>query len=202
MGDELELEAGKTYVFKDEAAKGSYCNCNRVNAKYFDTFYKEGFTLEHVDSDGDGWVGHKVVIVQFSEGKYFKLKEENVNTFTKDMLKYGMVVMLRKQEGKHPKGRLLVTKEMLVGKEGHLCLESYTNDLLMDDLNSDFDIMQVFSVDDLAPDLDNWTLNLLWERKEEEEEEAPELSPNQNKIEEIQSTINKLQRQVDELKGE
>ena len=67
-----ELKAGKTYVFIDDKAKSDYINWNSSNFRYFNDHYDNGFTLTGVDI-GDGLINGNTVIARI-EMKYFKLK--------------------------------------------------------------------------------------------------------------------------------
>ena len=58
----MKLEAGNTYVFKDDAARDKYLTNDCMNGVNVDSHYKNGFTLTYTDSDdvcgyiGDAWV--------------------------------------------------------------------------------------------------------------------------------------------------
>lgn len=191
-----KLEVGKTYVFKDEGSKQAYIDLHSSNENLISKYYTGGFTICMVDEDGDGKVnGCTAWAIVSEEVKFFKLKEENVvtNKFDKSMLKDGMVVMLRNQNCPSSKGRLLVLNETIVDKEGYLSFSDYTNDLLSEDGDVNFDMIQVFSVDNLVNmDINDWTLTPVWKREEK--------SPTQLKIEEMESSVAELQKQINELK--
>ena len=195
MTELTKLEVGKTYVFKDEQSKQEYILRYCWNLDLISKYYKDGFTIGNIN-EGDGTaIGSIARVIVSKEMKFFKLKEKNVvtNKFNKSMLKDGMVVMLRNQNCAHAKGRLLVLNETIVDKEGYLSFSDYTNDLLSDDGDVDFDIVQVFSVDNLTNmDINEWELSLLWKREEK--------SPTQLKIEEMESSVAELQKQINELK--
>lgn len=76
MSDLTKLEAGKTYVFKQEGSIADWLSGHVTNKLYYHTLYKEGFTIEEVyDSGYKGCIeGH--VVIGSDELKYFKLKEE------------------------------------------------------------------------------------------------------------------------------
>lgn len=196
MTELTKLEVGKTYVFKDELNKQEYIHRHDSNVSLISKYYKDGFTIESIDQDGDGIaIGSIARVIVRKEMKYFKLKEENVvtNKFDKSMLKDGMVVMLRNQNYPSSKGRLLVLNETIVDKEGYLSFSDYTNDLLSEDGDVNFDIVQVFSVDKLINmDIKDWTLTPVWKREDK--------SPTQLKIEEMESSVAELQKQINELK--
>lgn len=76
MTELTKLEAGKTYVFKDEQSKEAYLSgWGGHNCKLYTLYYKEGFTLEGLSCLNNGWIENKVVITK-KEIKLFKLKEE------------------------------------------------------------------------------------------------------------------------------
>ena len=82
MSELTKLEVGKTYVFKDDVARGSYLAGNCCNTQYCEEFYSQGFKLDNVETSHYksyvyGMVSGAVVIDK-DEIKYFKLKEENV----------------------------------------------------------------------------------------------------------------------------
>lgn len=51
----MRLEAGKTYVFKDDECKDNYLNGYPSNLILYTKYYKEGYTLDGVD-DNTGWI--------------------------------------------------------------------------------------------------------------------------------------------------
>ena len=74
----LSLEVGKTYIFKDEAAKERYLAKHYYNVGLYEKYYKGGFTLEEADYiRGTGHIGTRLVINR-AETKFFKLKDEEV----------------------------------------------------------------------------------------------------------------------------
>ena len=96
MTELTKLEVGKTYVFKDEESKQEYIDRHDRNVDLISKYYKDGFTIENIDEDGDGEVnGSTAGVIVSKEMKYFKLKEENIvtNKFDKSMLKDGMEVI-------------------------------------------------------------------------------------------------------------
>lgn len=197
--EDTVLEVGKTYVFKSEQAKVAWLNSDELNKDILRQSYKEGFTLAKINVFGDGEVD-KDICIDIKEIKYFKLKEDmSVDKpveFTKSMLKDGMVVMLRNQDDNYAAGRYLILSNSLTTISGSIPLTDYS-EMLFDNDESDFDIMAVYSVDYLGDlDIDNWELSLLWERKEI----SPEVLANQKKIEEIQSTIDTLNSQLEQLR--
>lgn len=199
MNKELVLEAGKTYVFKDDESKAGWLQNDTANPSIIN-YYEDGFLINEIDSFGDGRnesLKYCAVIVK-EELKYFKLKEDtpaptlSPYTFTKDMLKDGMVVMSRNQDNYFSKGRMLFLNGNLVSDCGVEYLSSYRDDLT-NIHGSDFDIMYVYTVSEAFNlDIDQWSLQLLWERKEK--------SASQLKIEEIDDTIAELQKQLVKLK--
>jgi hypothetical protein len=70
----MKLEANKTYVFKDGTAETTYFNHSPGNKIYFQCFYRDGFTLETVLENNEGWINEKCVI-GIGETQYFQLKE-------------------------------------------------------------------------------------------------------------------------------
>lgn len=74
MSELTKLEAGKTYVFKDDNAKEAWLCEFKANTFLYREHYKGGFTVKHTSGDhfyiGDSDVLHG------SEAHYFKLKEE------------------------------------------------------------------------------------------------------------------------------
>lgn len=193
MTELTKLEVGKTYVFKDELNKQSYIKCHNNNMKYHEEFYDEGFKLEEVligfstGLDYGRVKGYSVIGVD--EVKFFKLKEENVvtNKFDKSMLKDGMVVVTREGE------KYLVLGDKLLRNRGHNELAIYSSDMLVFDSGSDFDIVEVCTFEDGHNlDIGNWKLWSIWEREEK--------SPTQLKIEEMESSVAELQKQINELK--
>ncbi len=76
----MKLEAGKTYVFKDDAARDEYLEDGRFNI-LVDSYYEDGFLLDHIDKDGFGCVidhyGDAVEIISPFEIGLFKEKELN-----------------------------------------------------------------------------------------------------------------------------
>ena len=83
MNEELILQAGKTYVFKDDECREKYINGNYRNRSYICEYYDEGFTIDYVDEDGDGRVNERNVIAScLNEHNLFKLKEPSTQTET------------------------------------------------------------------------------------------------------------------------
>lgn len=71
----MKLEAGKTYVFKNEECKDEYIRFP-INHQYYKKFYKDGFTLERITHGGAGIIkGVVVITIDFEEIKLFKEKE-------------------------------------------------------------------------------------------------------------------------------
>ena len=80
----MKLEAGKTYVFKDDAARDEYLDCGRFGS-LLAVHYNNGFSLDSVDDDGFGCVndsfGDPVEVVHpkeihlFKESKPFDISE-------------------------------------------------------------------------------------------------------------------------------
>lgn len=77
MGELTKLEAGKTYVFKDEDAKEEWLSKYSCNKQQYDLFYNNGFTIEYVYKGIQGETGQRIVIGS-DELQYFKLKEEKI----------------------------------------------------------------------------------------------------------------------------
>ena len=76
----MKLEAGKTYVFKDDAARDEFLKTDRFNRAVFKDYYDSGFRIVKVDVDGDGYVfseNHKDFrhVIYNSEVYLFKEKE-------------------------------------------------------------------------------------------------------------------------------
>ena len=76
----MKLEAGKTYVFKDDAARDEFLKTDRFNRAVFKDYYDSGFRIVEVDVDGDGYVfseNHKDFrhVIYNSEVYLFKEKE-------------------------------------------------------------------------------------------------------------------------------
>lgn len=81
MNEELILEANKTYVFKNDECRGKYIRSNPCNKGFIVNYYDEGFTIEGVDSDGDGYIGEACVIGScVGENHLFKLKEPSTQS--------------------------------------------------------------------------------------------------------------------------
>lgn len=81
MNEELILEANKTYVFKDDECREEYINIHHDNINYINDHYNEGFTIDWVDSDGDGCVEDRIVIGNYhKEHRLFKLKEPSTQS--------------------------------------------------------------------------------------------------------------------------
>lgn len=190
MTELTELEVGKTYVFKDEWSKQTYIHRHDCNASLISKYYKDGFTIDGIDQDGDGTaIGSIARVIVCKEMKYFKLKEENVvtNKFDKSMLKDGMVVVDRVGE------RYLVLGVNLVRGSGYNQLCTFKDDLISDDRHRKYDIMEVgLPKFPTKLDIDTWTLTPVWKREEK--------SPTQLKIEEMESSVAELQKQINELK--
>lgn len=107
------------------------------------------------------------------------------------MLKDGMVVMFRDQTHRLSKGRHLVLADTLTNTSGCIYLDSLSDTLH----NSDdcYDVMEVYTVNECQSlNIDEWELSLLWKREEK--------SPTQLKIEEMESSVAELQKQINELK--
>lgn len=190
MTELTELEVGKTYVFKDELNKQAYMQRHYRNGDLLFKYYKDGFTIESVDGDGNGTaIGSIANVIASKEIKYFKLKEENVmtNKFDKSLLKDGMVVVTREGE------KYLVLGDKLLRNGGHNELGDYYDDMTLFDRSGDFDIVEVHEfVSAISLDINHWKLSLLWKREEK--------SPTQLKIEEMESSVVELQKQINELK--
>lgn len=75
MSKLTKLEAGKTYVFKDEYNKQEWLDHSVGNYRVLHQ-YNEGFTIDTVTL-GSGFIGTTNVIIK-DELKYFKLKEEKI----------------------------------------------------------------------------------------------------------------------------
>jgi hypothetical protein len=73
MKELTKLEAGKTYVFKDELACILWSDIDE-NDYIRSEFYDDGFAIDEV-YDGDGYIWDNCIIIA-DELKYFKLKEE------------------------------------------------------------------------------------------------------------------------------
>lgn len=191
---ELVLEAGKTYVFKDEESRKAYIRRGTNNIFYVKSMYKGGFKIERISSFRGGYIG-SVYVIGSGELEYFKLKEENdMKEFTKDMLKDGMVVKFRGQDSLMSKGKHLVLCNKLINNTGSVDLGDFTDNLKCI-ANTVFDVMRVYKVlDSNILDIECWKLELIWERKE--------LTEQQKKILELEETINKAQEQIKQLKGE
>ena len=74
MNEELILQAGKTYVFKDDECREKYLNNHEQNPYIFQKYYEDGFTIEKIDPDGEGCIGGMIAI-DTGEHRFFKLKE-------------------------------------------------------------------------------------------------------------------------------
>lgn len=190
MTELTKLEVGKTYVFKDDESKQQYINQYYRNVDLISKHYKDGFTIDCLDEDGDGLIsGSSLCVIVCREIKFFKLKEENVmtNKFDKSMLKDGMVVVTREGE------KYLVLGDKLLRNGGHNELGVYSDDMRVFDHSGDFDIVEVHEfVSAISLDINHWKLSLLWKREEK--------TPTQLKIEEMESSVAELQKQINELK--
>lgn len=193
---ELVLEAGKTYVLKDDEYKEDYILSSPTNSYNIQRFYNEGFKIEGDYFNGGGYIEGRIIIGTL-EKKYFKLKGENdMKEFTKDMLKDGMVVEFRGQQQSWSKGRHLLLYGKLINTTGYCNLEDFDEDIKYKGHNSqEFDIMKVYKVlNSETLNINRWELELIWERKE--------LTEQQKKILELEEAINKAQEQIKQLKGE
>lgn len=73
----MKLEAGKTYVFKDDTARDEYLN-SYMNNTVCINHYNNGFYIESVNYLGDGFSREaKVLLIDKSEVGLFKEKESN-----------------------------------------------------------------------------------------------------------------------------
>ena len=79
MNEELILQAGKTYVFKDDKCREKYINNHTINSHIVDQYYDNGFTIENVDPDGKGHL-KGVVVIDTGEHRFFKLKEPSTQS--------------------------------------------------------------------------------------------------------------------------
>lgn len=198
--EDTVLEVGKTYVFKSEQAKREYIANYHTNSTIIDRLYEDGFTIHAIDREGDGLSENGQYITDTKqERNCLKLKEDmSVDKhveFTKSMLKDGMVVMLRNQDCRFSRGKMLVLGDRLLS-DGNACLDYYSQDMYYEDDN-DFDIMAVYSVNETEDlNIEDWGLTLLWERKEP----SPEVLATHKKIDEIQSTIDTLNNQLGQLR--
>lgn len=52
MNEELILQVGKTYVFKDDECREKYISSHPCNQSIMDTYYNNGFKLDSVDNLG------------------------------------------------------------------------------------------------------------------------------------------------------
>lgn len=83
MNEELILQAGKTYVFKDDECWEKYLNNHEQNPYIFQKYYEDGFTIEKIDPDGEGCIGGMVAIDTLKgEQHLFKLKEPSTQAET------------------------------------------------------------------------------------------------------------------------
>ena len=90
----MKLEAGKTYVFKDEKARDGYIRRSSGNQIIVDRYYNSGFTLEESDVRNTGRIFVRLTgqsnqgipkldtgrisgspVISVPEIQYFKLKE-------------------------------------------------------------------------------------------------------------------------------
>mgnify|MGYP000489024634 CR=1 FL=1 len=74
----MKLEAGKTYAFKDDAARDEYLTNHCTNRINVDSHYKDGFTLDRVDDQGCGYIGDSWVM---DESEYHLFKEKESEPF-------------------------------------------------------------------------------------------------------------------------
>tara|TARA_R110000851_G_scaffold32736_1_gene87566 strand:+ start:899 stop:1423 length:525 start_codon:yes stop_codon:yes gene_type:complete len=89
----MELEAGKTYVYKSEADKKAYFADNSYNRGLHDRHYNKGFTIEAIaDSPFNGGYIKRQCVIGTTEIKYFKLKEEETMKPT-DMITVEMTAL-------------------------------------------------------------------------------------------------------------
>ncbi len=75
----MKLEAGKTYVFKDDAARDKYERGHIKNKSLIGDYYRDGFTLDF-GSERGGLCGSALVITDdeahiFKESKPFDISE-------------------------------------------------------------------------------------------------------------------------------
>lgn len=75
----LVLESGKTYVFKDDKSKEEYLKAFSLNKGFYENYYLGGFTVESLDSLGNGCITKDVVI---SENELYLFKEKPSQTTT------------------------------------------------------------------------------------------------------------------------
>lgn len=81
MNEELILEVGKTYVFKDDECREKYINNHACNKAIVDRYYKDGFKLDSVEA-GVGYHNECIVVIDSStnEHRLFKLKEPSTQS--------------------------------------------------------------------------------------------------------------------------
>ena len=91
----MKFEVGKTYVFKDYAARDEFIYDSPVNKKMFNRCYADGFTVSGLDDDGDAYCGGYLITTNefnlLEEAKPFDISEykfsdkEGVGTVEADM---------------------------------------------------------------------------------------------------------------------
>ena len=82
MNEELILQVGKTYVFKDDECREKYIISHNCNKNILDTYYKEGFTIDTVDKLNTGYCNEVIVVIDATtnEHRFFKLKEPSTQS--------------------------------------------------------------------------------------------------------------------------
>ena len=106
-----ELEADKTYVFKDDALRYVYLKSHDCNSSYLYGLYENGFKLSYASSIRGGYIGsHKVIdideihLFKEKESKPFDISEYE---FSDDGLRFevkDMMVFKYKDWGDHQDG--------------------------------------------------------------------------------------------------
>lgn len=116
---------------------------------------------------------------------------EEVKGMTKNDLKTGMVVETRSE------GRYMVIKDRLVAEVDWTTLNSFTDDLIDDAQQEEFDIVKVYGIPNCMTRLyrlQTMELELLWTRESSEVTEAKkQLEELLEKAEELKKTINGME---------
>ncbi len=91
----MKLEAGKTYVFIDDAARGEFISLNENNAMVIARCYYNGFKVAQLDDCGDAEVGTNYIdkkeFYLFKESKPFDISEYEFSDKTVSMDSAGII---------------------------------------------------------------------------------------------------------------
>lgn len=189
MSELAKLEAGKTYVFKDELACILWSDIDE-NDYIRSEFYDDGFAIDEV-YEGDGYIWDNCIIIA-DELKYFKLKEEETMQQPKH-LRPEDEVMITTTYGELAKVYLLVAKS-----NGHAGFGTFEKcKQLFGDKDGDKldQIYHKFSIDNYCGIESEW-LKILFPQP------TPVESPTQRKARELREKAEELLAKAKELEEE